>query len=144
MRRLLFVEIVTAFTLTAVGASAQSFHAIDVGVLPGETSSFATDVNNERQVVGYSGNRPFLWDPISGIRELEVTTTRLLINNSGIVAGIRAVAGQSRPFLWADGQVFDLPNAPPEDVFILREWTDNNILVVCGSKCWGPPSRRSL
>jgi hypothetical protein len=137
MSRFNLIPALVAWTLTAGGASAQSFHAIDVGVLPGEASSFVTDVNNQRQVVGHSGSRAFLWDPISGIRDLGLDTIRVLINNSGIVAGIRTVAGQSRPFLWADGQVFDLPNPPPEDVFILREWTDNNILVVCGSKCWG-------
>ena len=137
MKRLHLVAGLVAIVLTAVSASAQSFHAIDIGVLPGETSSFATDVNNQRQVVGHSGSRPFLWDPIGGIRELELGTIRLLINNNGIVAGIHTVAGRARPFLWADGRVFDLPNPPPEDVFILRAWTDNNILVVCGSKCWG-------
>jgi probable HAF family extracellular repeat protein len=137
VRKVLLVEFVVFLTLPAAHASAQSFHAIEIGVLPGETSSFATDVNNARQVVGFSGSRAFLWDPVNGMRDLGIETNRLRINNSGIVAGIRSVGSHSRPFLWADGQVFDLPNAPPEDVFFLLEWTDNDILVVCGQRCWG-------
>ena len=112
MKRLHLVAGLVAMVLTAVSASAQSFQAIDIGVLPGETSSFATDVNNQRQVVQPLRKSPYLWDPIGGIRELEVGTIRLLINNSGIIAGIHTVAGRARPFLWVGGQVLICQTLP--------------------------------
>ncbi|MFW5653058.1 MAG: hypothetical protein ACOC0P_03350 [Planctomycetota bacterium] len=35
---------------------------IDLGVLPGETESVATGINNLGQIVGYSGDRGFYWE----------------------------------------------------------------------------------
>lgn len=117
-------------------ARAQPYTAVDLGVLPGQTMSVATDINNRQQVVGYSGAEAFLWDPVAGLRPLGVQANQVRINDRGIVAGIRAVGTDLRPFAWIDGVVYDVPSPPGQQVWILRELTDNNILVMCGVRCW--------
>jgi hypothetical protein len=129
--------VLLGFVLTTVAAGAQSYTAIDIGVLPGQTSSFAIDVNNQRQVVGHSGGEAFLWDPVGGLRPLGVQGTSLRINNSGTIAGIRFDA-ENRPHLFAvaGGVTFDLPGPPGETFLGISELTDDNNLLVCGSRCW--------
>lgn len=54
----------------------------DLGVLFGGNFSQATDINNSGQVIGISsgaGNLPFLWEPVSGMRDLNT-----LLDSSGI------------------------------------------------------------
>jgi probable HAF family extracellular repeat protein len=48
----------------------------DLGVLPGDTTSEATDINNRSEVVGFSvgpaGERAFLWTKQEGMKTLEL------------------------------------------------------------------------
>lgn len=70
-----------------------------LGVLPGQSESRATDINNAGKVVGWSQNNPddrryFMWDESSGLQDLGseiirsindhgVTSSHLAINNHG-------------------------------------------------------------
>jgi hypothetical protein len=136
----MFIKICLAATvltlLLPMGAAAQTFRSIEVGVLPGQQSAQATDINSRGQVVGISGGEAFIWELATGTRPLGVSASVVLINNAGIVAGSRVVNGVSQLFVWIDGAVFNLPG-PPENTWHLRAVTDNGILLVCGSRCWG-------
>ena len=130
LRALLFV--VLAGVLPAP-ATAQPYTLIDLGVIPGQDFTIATDINNQLQIVGTSGDQAVLWDRF-GLHPLGVTTTgKLQINNDGIVAGIRSVAGRQRPFAWINGSTFE-PPAPAEDIREVRELTDNGLLLMQGTR----------
>lgn len=130
---------VTAFVLTwllpALGA-AQTFRAIPVDTLPGAPPATATDINDRGQVVGAAGGQAFVWELATGTQPLGVAADAVMINNAGIIAGTRFVAGASQLFALVNGVVHDLPG-PPEPVWNLRALTDNGILLVCGARCWG-------
>lgn len=124
--------------VVSTDARAQPYTAIDLGVLPGQTSSVATDINDRFQVVGYSGDQAFLWEPTgTGLRRVGVTAWGdLFIDNSGVIAGMRLVDGRPRPFAWVDGEVYDLPMPPGETVWDVRSLTDNGILLMGGNRYW--------
>jgi hypothetical protein len=131
-----FLEAFGIALLIPALAAGQTFRAVEVGVLPGQQSATATDINNRGQVVGVSGGDAFIWQLDTGILPLGVTANAVVINNAGIVAGTRVVNGLSYLFVWINGVVYDLPG-PPENAWHLRTLTDNGILMVCGSRCWG-------
>jgi hypothetical protein len=109
---------------------------IDLGVLPGQTSSAPSDINNALHVVGLSGDQAFEWDPVNGLRALGLTATRPpQINNSGIIAGVRASGGQSHVVALVNGVEYVLPS-PPDSISEVRELTDNNLLLLGGSRSW--------
>lgn len=62
-----------------------------LGTLPGQSGSYATAINNSGQVVGYAAGIGFVWDNVSGMRELGGSIGRVFfpcdINNSGQVSG---------------------------------------------------------
>jgi probable HAF family extracellular repeat protein len=76
---------------------APRYHLVDLGVLPGDTSSQATDINNLGQVVGFSigpsGERAFVWDASRGIQEVgdlpggSVSSHANAINDAGLIVG---------------------------------------------------------
>jgi len=70
-----------------------------LGTLAGTTQSYATAMNQRREVVGYAVNgssstfRPFLWDPTNGMRELPrpANFTKAVphdVNDDGTIVGI--------------------------------------------------------
>lgn len=93
------------------------YSVTDIGTLGG-ASSAAFDINDNGQVVGTAGivgvgNRAFLWDSTSGIRNLDPlgTDTSIAngINNNGQVVGFYLGVGTNkRAFLW--DSVNDLQN----------------------------------
>lgn len=131
LRALLFA--VVAGTL-ARPAAAQPYQVVDLGVLPGQTTSAPSDINNALEVVGLSGDQAFVWDPVNGMRPLAMTRPPQ-INNSGIIAGVRFSEGQFHLVALANGVEYVLPS-PPDTVTDVRELTDNNLLLVRGSRTW--------
>jgi hypothetical protein len=128
--------------LARATASAQPYTAVDLGVLPGQTMSVATDINNRFQVVGYSGDQAFVWEPGTGLRALGVRTGgRLLINNHGIIAGVRIIEDRLQPFAWLDGVVYDLPTPVGHTLWAVGGLTDSGILLMHGTTAL--PDRRA-
>jgi hypothetical protein len=92
-----------------------------------------SDINNALQVVGLSGDQAFVWDPVNGMRPLGITMTRPpQINNGGIIAGVRAAGEVVALF---GGVEYVLPS-PPDTITEVRELTDNNLLLLNGSRSW--------
>jgi hypothetical protein len=71
------------------------------------------------------------------MRPLGTAASSLAINNAGVIVGVRFVNGVSQLFVWRDGVLSNLPGPPGENVWTLRTLTDNGIVHVCGSRCWG-------
>jgi hypothetical protein len=116
-------------------AFAQPYRAIDLGTLPGRDFTVPTDINNQLQIVGTSGDQAVLWDA-TGIHPLGVTTTsELRINNNGAIAGVRTVNGRQRPFVWINGSTFE-PAAPAEDIQAVRALTDTGLLLMQGTSSY--------
>ncbi len=91
----------------------------DLGTFGG-FSSWADDINDRGQIVGYYNSdtiRAFLWEAgrmteivgPAGAGPGTVTTMATALNNAGHVVGITISATQlPRPFLWKDGHTTDL------------------------------------
>lgn len=86
---------------------------VDLGMLPGATSSTAYAINNNSQVVGTSGWTAFIWNngvmtnlgTLGGAKESCATG----INDAGIVVGnLVTSTSQSRAFRWQAGAMYDL------------------------------------
>ncbi|WP_166481650.1 DUF3466 family protein [Scytonema sp. UIC 10036] len=108
------IVLILASTINAKGAT--TYTVIDIGVLDSSSStssSYANDINNKGQVVGYSstlnGDRAFLWDSSNGMQDLGVlgsfnslTNSRANdINNKGQVVGFSTQSNPTRSaFLW--------------------------------------------
>ena len=82
---------------------------VDLGVLPGDSSSFAAAINNRGVIIGTSSSgargRAFIWDKgiMSELPGLDGEDTRALdINNRGQVVGYSGV----RPVMWEN----DIPS----------------------------------
>ena len=130
LRALLFVVVAGVLPVPAM---AQPYTVIDLGVIPAQDFTIATDINNQLQIVGTSGDQAVLWDRF-GLHPLGVTTAgKLQINNDGIIAGVRSVNGRQRPFVWINGSTFE-PPAPSEDIREVRELTDNGLLLMHGTR----------
>jgi probable HAF family extracellular repeat protein len=109
----------------------------DLGVLPGETESAATGINNPGQVVGYSrgprGTRAFLWTRNGGMQDLGTLpggdfSRALAINAPGDIVGISGSPLSARATLWArTGAIQDL-NAliPAGSDFVLTQAVNIN------------------
>jgi probable HAF family extracellular repeat protein len=97
----------------------------DLGTLPGDDVSYASDINDSGQVVGWSGEevsgqvtdwRPFLWDnggmtPLGPIPAAgKIQNGSLAINNLGEIVGsaFSYEAAEIIPFIWQDGTLVNL------------------------------------
>jgi probable HAF family extracellular repeat protein len=81
----------------------------DLGVLPGDSKSEATAINNSGEVVGYSigsrGMHAFIWTKAAGMQEIgvtpDVTSSRALdISDAGDVVGSFTSASGDHAFKW--------------------------------------------
>ncbi len=100
---------------------------VDIGTLPGGSTSFAFGINAAGQVVGLSstdgpfGDGAFLWTPGAGIMGLgmlpgDVGSVAAAINDAGQIVGVSegATFGDSRCFLWENGVMTNLiPSMSP-------------------------------
>jgi probable HAF family extracellular repeat protein len=91
-----------------------SFEPIDLGELSGAAEAFPTAVNNHWQVVGNSGDRPFVWEK-GLIRDLDKVPFGHAtdINDAGWIVGCFGV-DPAHPLaaLWANGERIDLMPEP--------------------------------
>ena len=110
----------------------------DLGVLPGDTQSVATGINNPGRVVGYSSSRSgetraFLWTRNSGMEDLGTLpggdfSRALAINEPGDVVGTSGSPLGARATLWPrSGGIQDL-NAliPAGNDFVLTHAVNIN------------------
>ena len=99
----------------------------DLGNLGGTSGTFATDINNQTDVVGQSNLRgdttahAFLWTERDGMQDLgtlpgDVASQAIGINDEGQVVGLSIDAdGNAAAFLWQDGVMTDLNTLIPAD-----------------------------
>lgn len=113
---------VPSLATTSPATTTTLYSVTDIGVLgtdsKGNSSSYATGINNKEQVVGYSttadGDRAFLWSSTKGLQNLGVLETDVNvspnsrafdINDLGQVVGVSTDKPPSyspgqRPFIW--------------------------------------------
>lgn len=101
------------------GSLPAPYRVVDLGVLPGTTTSVASAINNQGEIVGWSntksGTRAFLFTPIEGMVELPAltpggATLARDINDAHQIVGIAdgVKYGTGRAVIWADGRVAPL------------------------------------
>jgi len=95
--------------------SAPRYELVDLGTLPGDATSEPAGINDAGVVVGFSsgpsGERAFVWDAVSGMREVgdlpggTVSSRASAINNAGQIVG-RSTTWNDAPhaFLFTPGQ----------------------------------------
>jgi probable HAF family extracellular repeat protein len=109
-----FGIVALALLMGACPLSPRSYVLTDLGVLPGDTSSEPTDINESRQIVGFStgpnGDRAFVWDAAGGIREVgdlpggAVSSHANGINDAGQIVGWSVTWNNARhAFLFTPG-----------------------------------------
>ncbi len=109
----------------------------DLGVLPGDTASAATGINNPGRVVGYSsgprGTRAFLWTRNGGMEDLGTLpggnfSRALAINEPGDIVGTSGSPLGARATLWArTGAIQDLNTLiPAGSDFVLTQAVNIN------------------
>lgn len=99
---------VGAQLISVPAANAAGGYAVyDLGVLPGETTSFALAVNSQGYVVGYSGSRAAAWRPDRSIIELPgpagaTQSEAVAVNYGSYGVGWSIVNGRYQAVQWAD------------------------------------------
>lgn len=94
------------------------YEIVNLGVLPGGTGSYAYNVNDNGQVVGFSDDfngyhRGFLWDSKDGIQDIGtlggITSIAHDINNHGQIVGMALDSNDVwRAFCWENGNMNSL------------------------------------
>jgi probable HAF family extracellular repeat protein len=110
-----------AYLLTPIRATPARDAIVDLGTLPGETSSSASAINSARQAIGVSGHRAFLWDDgtmtdlgnLGGPSGTD-TVAGDVNERSQVVGSSYNASGYQRAFLWENGVIKDLgsPTSP--------------------------------
>lgn len=117
-------------------AGAQTFDLVDLGTIPGTTFSAANAMNEQDVIVGRSGNageRLFLWDPVSGLRDLAspyplYPYQAVRMNQAVRLAGLWERGGVLRPFTWANGTFTEQPDVSPGWTRMIRRITDGGLV----------------
>jgi probable HAF family extracellular repeat protein len=122
-----------------------------LGVLPGHTHSFATDINEGGQVVGTSSggtvpSRAFIWTEASGMQALPGTlggtqSEAWAINESGDVVGASTLPGDTihHAVVWRNGMIIDI-QAPSFPAGKSYAWEINESGEVVGTIYTNPQS----
>lgn len=120
MKTRIFVTVLLVFVLTisfqVPASSATKITPIDLGTLEGGSYSYALDVNEFGQVVGFSdtadaASHAFLWEKgeMIDLGTLGGDTQAVSINNKGQIVGTsNTVTGEPHAFLWENGVMTDL------------------------------------
>jgi probable HAF family extracellular repeat protein len=109
-----------AMLLFVATASAQNYYVLNLGVLPGQTDSFATGINASGTVVGSSGNRPFVFTkpctmtPV-GILVDGKASASAISKQGKIVGSSTSSFGRQRAFSYEGGVISDLGGPPDRD-----------------------------
>ena len=109
-----FAIVALALLMVACVFSPRSYVLTDLGALPGDTNSESTDINESRQIVGFStgpnGDRAFVWDAAGGMREVgdlpggAVSSRANGINDAGQIVGWSVTWNNARhAFLYTPG-----------------------------------------
>jgi uncharacterized membrane protein len=108
--------------------------------LPGGVDgSYASDINNRGQVVGYGnsaeGIEPVLWEDgtVTSLADSStgfIRTQASAINDRGVVVGSGIRANRNVGFVWREGQIHELPAPPGADSWNASDV--NNFNVVAG------------
>jgi probable HAF family extracellular repeat protein len=114
-------------------------NATDLGMLPGDTTSFAVAINNHEQVVGVSSKshktHGFFWSKSGGMSDIGVLaggnddSVALGINDAGLVVGQAGDGEGDRAILWTVGQGLQDLNAllsPDSGVHMVCAFAINN------------------
>lgn len=131
-----------AFAPIASPAVAQTFDLVDLGTIPGTTFSAANAMNEQDVIVGRSGNageRLFLWDPVSGLRDLAspyplYPYQAVRMNQAVRLAGLWERGGVLRPFTWANGTFTEQPDVSPGWTRMIRRITDGGLVHYQGAR----------
>ena len=104
----------------AAVASAQSYYVLNLGVLPGQTDSFATGINAGGTVVGNSGNRPFIFQKPCSMTPLGIPVdgraSASAISKQGKAVGSSTSSlGRQRALSYEGGVISDLGGPPDRD-----------------------------
>jgi probable HAF family extracellular repeat protein len=102
------------------------YQLTDLGVLEGQSSSFAWDINNSNAVIGTSGRRSFVYRScrMNDLGTLGGDETRAMdIHDTGTIVGwSRNSAGTKRPFIHSGGLMSDIGNALVGDAVRVGSW----------------------
>jgi probable HAF family extracellular repeat protein len=127
---------------TAGGALAQpapaAYRAIDLGMLPGDTTSVANNINNLGQIVGVSSSpntsHAVIWEH-GKIRSLDPlpgghNTAAQAINNEEVIVGSADTrTGQTHAVEWRENKVIDLGTLAGDVSSIALDINDRNEVV---------------
>lgn len=102
--RTIVAVFVMSSLVTSVGAV--EYRLIDICPFSG-VSSYAADINNKGQVVGYYGNQAFIWSRENGLRTLGDLgggfSQAASINDRGEIVGVsRTSTGKEHAFYWSE------------------------------------------
>ncbi len=127
--RWLGLAVLVAAVLVPASARADSpaaYTVIDLGMLPGDTYSLASGINERGDVAGESEGHAVLWQHgrIIDLGNLGGYSFAADINERGEVVGSSSLGdGTTHAFLWRRGRMVDLGALPGDDNSFARRTT---------------------